>query len=187
MNIIFNLSIHHWHWYIYTAIQQTSLRLWIFNKKRQHVFAQLNYVYTLSLWIVGFLVINKLIQYDSLLYDWKMNIHLLIIDVPTHNSSNIIQLWRWFVRKLPTVFWLIVITTTCKLFRIWILDCKILSIFPLERYFKNLSRYCAFHLQLSLAIIVRFSKNIKTANKFGSRDIFGFYLIFYDFAEKINK
>lgn len=60
--------------YIYTAIQQTSLRLWIFNKKRQHVFAQLNYVYTLNLWIVGFLVINKLIQYDSLLYEWKMNI-----------------------------------------------------------------------------------------------------------------
>lgn len=112
---------------------------------------------------------------------------LLIIDVPTHNSPNIIQLWRWFVRKLPTVFWLIVITTTCKLFRIWILDCKILSIFPLERYFKTLSHYCAFHLQFSLAIIVRFSKNIKTANKFGSRDIFGFYLIFYDFAEKINK
>lgn len=82
------------------------------------------------------------------------------------------------------MFWLIVITTTCKLFRIWILDCKILSIFPLERYFKTLSHYCAFHLQFSLAIIVRFSKNIKTANKFGSRDIFGFYLIFYDFAEK---
>lgn len=60
--------------YIYTAIQHTSLRLWIFNKKRQHVFAQLDYVYKLNLWIVGFLVINKLIQYDSLLYDWKMNI-----------------------------------------------------------------------------------------------------------------
>lgn len=90
--------------------------------------------------------------------------------------------------KLPTVFWLIVITTTCKLFRIWILECKILSVFPLERYFKNLSHYCVFHLQYSLAIIVGFSKNIKTANKFGSRDIFGFYLIFYDFAEKkINK
>lgn len=86
---------------------------------------------------------------------------LLIIDVPTHNSPNIIQLRRWFVRKLPTVFWLIVITTTCKLFRIWILDCKILSIFPLERYFKTLSHYCAFHLQFSLAIIVRLVRILK--------------------------